>query len=130
MFQPSVTDISLNNKSLDCMKRTGLMSYRIPYEEMRPPLIRRKSFNCYEGVPPEDVLLPMNRDPNLYQRCQKESHGRYDLIKEFENVQMSQNKVCEDKIDLNETNQKRSRIEQLKILVERHEASQSMRSFS
>ncbi|XP_076762468.1 uncharacterized protein LOC143430260 [Xylocopa sonorina] len=108
------------------------MSYRIPYEELRPPERRRKPFNYRLGVKSEDVFPPMNRDMNLSGTLQRQPIRNPNLsrtLKAFEDLQNDPKQLHENKCNSNEIVGKRSRIEQLKILIAQKDVSHCVAPF-
>lgn len=91
--------------------------YRIPYEEMRPPEKRRKPFSCKEGIQSIDVLPPMKSQLNYREILQHQQIHKSDLELPKQSSETEQNKSCEEKSSPDQMEQKRSRVEQLKILV-------------
>ncbi|XP_076666399.1 uncharacterized protein LOC143367991 [Andrena cerasifolii] len=83
-------------------------SYRIPYEELRPPERRQKPFSCREGIRPEDVLRPFSSD---FTSCRIPA-----TVQPLRSNNLSYQ--CPEETAKRASNvEKRSRIEQLKLLV-------------
>ncbi|CAL7949536.1 unnamed protein product [Xylocopa violacea] len=104
------------------------MSYKLPYEELRPPERRKKPFNYRLGVKSEDVFPPTNRDMNFSGTLQRQRPRNPNLSKTIEDLQNSLKQLNEDKCSSNEIVEKRSRIEQLKILIAQKDMSYCLAS--
>ncbi|XP_033331144.2 uncharacterized protein LOC117223120 [Megalopta genalis] len=110
------------------------LNYRIPYEEMRPPERRRKSFSCREGIRPEDVENPTNEELNFIKAFLKVRATHSQEPPEQRRKDMFYRKMAEDFSEtesdvVKESGHKRSRIEQLKMLVQRKSSSQCFFTF-
>ncbi|XP_078034367.1 uncharacterized protein LOC144468629 [Augochlora pura] len=109
------------------------LKYRIPYEEMRPPERRRKSFSCREGIRPEDVEKPVNEELDFVKAFPKvqwmhppeSPQRRKDM---FYRKMVAEPPETEPDV-VKESSQKRSRIEQLKMMVQRKSSSQCFFTF-
>lgn len=103
--------------------------YRIPYEELRPPERRQKPFSCREGIRPEDVLRPFSSDfascrigstvqplrsSNLSCQCPEETVKCVSKVKSGVELRV----------------EKRSRIEQLKMLLQQKDTFHCISSSS
>lgn len=98
--------------------------HRIPYEEMRPPEKRRGTFSCQRGIRSEDILRPIERDTNFYGTpLPKVQHMNLCNLEPTKKMEIP---LHETKNDVNQTNQKRSRIEQLKFLVQQKDTLRCM----
>lgn len=124
------TDNAFGNEMQDCCKSSAVKMYRIPYEEMRPLEKRRKAFSCREGIQTQDVPKPFSADLNLYRvpslaqqfQSTKNYKCRETIKKPAENMH--------DLSDLMPKPQKRSRIEQLKILLQQKDTFHCIASAS
>ncbi|XP_026674371.1 uncharacterized protein LOC113465077, partial [Ceratina calcarata] len=91
--------------------------YKRPYEELRPPENRRKQVNLKAGIAADDVPLPMNRNAYYFDALPPRKSARtYDLLKDLES-QQGEKRKAEEKPASEMQTLKRSRIEQLKILI-------------
>ncbi|KOX70312.1 hypothetical protein WN51_04715 [Melipona quadrifasciata] len=87
---------------------------RLLYEELRPPEKQRKLFSCQLRIQSENVPPPINRDLHYYGGdVRRQSVQELNLSNKLESLQTNQKKLP----DLDPPIEKRSRIEQLKILV-------------
>ncbi|XP_076283599.1 uncharacterized protein LOC143210549 [Lasioglossum baleicum] len=99
--------------------------YRIPYEELRPPEKRRKTFSCRAGIRPEYVQKPTNEELNFIKAFPKvpQVHSQ-PCLRKMEDT-LPENRVQnEDSLSktkcagLENGTDKRCRFEQLKMLME------------
>ncbi|XP_029036504.2 uncharacterized protein LOC114872918 [Osmia bicornis bicornis] len=99
--------------------------YRIPYEEMRPPEKRRGMFSCQRGIRSEDILRPIERNTNFYGTpLPIVQHLKF--CKNLEPAKKMEIPLPETTVNVNQAPQKRSRIEQLKFLVQQKDTLRCM----
>ncbi|CAK9808517.1 hypothetical protein ANTPLA_LOCUS5802 [Anthophora plagiata] len=94
-----------------------ITAFRIPYEELRPPKNQRSPFICQRGISPEDVEPPINRDLNPYRLSQQQTIVKSNLLKNLQYPEKKPEITLEDKLDIEKKVPKRSRLEQLKVLI-------------
>lgn len=96
----------------------------LPYEELRPPERQRKPFSCQLGIQSGNVPPPINRDLHYYGGdVRRQSVQAPNLSNKLESLQTNQKKLPDIRSSLDPAIGKRSRIEQLKILVRQKDVS-------
>ena len=97
---------------------------RLPYEELRPPERQRKPFSCQLGIQSENVPPPVNRDLHYYRGdVRRQSVQEPNLSNKLGSLQTNQKKLPDVRSSLDPPIGKRSRIEQLKMLVRQKDLS-------
>ncbi|XP_054011222.1 uncharacterized protein LOC128893914 [Hylaeus anthracinus] len=100
--------------------------YRIPYEEMRPPERRTRVFTCHEGIRSEDVIRPVSVELDTFRaplinhqlHMQQGVQNNCNKPEKIEKAPVVGNNIPE------QGSQRRSRIEQLKLLIQQKETLQ------
>lgn len=95
----------------------------LPYEELRPPERQRKSFSCQLGIQSENIAPPINRDLHYYGGLRRQSVQEPNLPNNIECSQTNEKKLPDTGNSSDQPIGKRSRIEQLKMLVKQKDVS-------